>query len=224
MDDPEFVLLTSAIAITVSISSKGWDWVLDKICKLVDFEGELRLKEVGHDWSLVLTKDANTRGQLLSLEEIFVGGILIIFSPWDPSMMALRNDWFTWEEVRVNIISLPLQLWSREDVEGIVKMVGASELVDVDEDCLLFDQMDFIRGTIKVRGGVGYFKPLLVYNCTRIFMVLVIPVVFQNDLTWDEKAYQARLKGRVVWENSRLELGGKRRMLMPPVIQRRMGL
>lgn len=68
--DEKLNILNSAVIISVTNISKGWEWMLDRTSKVVDIKGELGLRTMGHERAILTTKDGEARQYLLDLEAL----------------------------------------------------------------------------------------------------------------------------------------------------------
>lgn len=98
----------------------------------------------------------------------------------------LEREWFTRLDMWVNVIRLPLHLWSLENAVSLAEELGDG-YVEVDKECIEFTIMDMLGIKVRVGSMRRTFEPFTVTDGTRENNIVALPVVYQRDLKWDEK-------------------------------------
>lgn len=71
----------SAVIITISDISKGWNWMLQSLCDVFHFRKAFDFRPIGSERVVSSTKDAIAKHKMLNTEVIFEKGEIICFAP-----------------------------------------------------------------------------------------------------------------------------------------------
>lgn len=128
-----------ALIISGTDTCKGWNWVRVVILESFNFVKTMELRLIGPQRALLYFNDKRALKEMLELEGVVENGTMISFGEWEIKTPTLEEDWFYRRDCWVNIIGLPLQLWSIRNAKAIAEEVRDG-LVEIDKQC-----KDFFR-------------------------------------------------------------------------------
>jgi len=101
----------------------------------------IRVRFLGGNCILLSGEDASLIKKTIDENKEWFESIFESITPWEKDFMVLEK--YVWAHIR----GLPLNLWSRQNLESIVSMVGT--LVEIDKYTLEMEELEYARVLIK---------------------------------------------------------------------------